>query len=375
MSVAAVVRKEFHQIGRDRRTLGVLVFLPLFLLLMFGYAVSLDVRNASLAIVDLDHSADSRAIVAAFAASPEYFDIRYRPHSPTDLRDLFMHGEILGAVVIPQGFSRDFGRGERPGVQLLVDGTNGTTASALQGYMQAVVTGTVADRVAAGGRAPAGAVAPVEERPRVWFNPELESNRYLIPGLVAFILVITAVISTALSLVREKELGTLEQISASPMRPVALIIGKTIPYIVISVVIAAGIFLAGWLMFGVGVAGSVLWLATGTVLFLFASLGLGILISSIADTQQVAFMISILVTFLPAFILSGFIFPIRNMPLVIQAVTYIVPARYYIAALRAIMLKGAGVGVFWPDLVFLMAFSVVTVTAGVVRLRTRSVLA
>ena len=376
MSVAAVVRKEFHQIGRDRRTLGVLVFLPLFLLLMFGYAVSLDVRNASLAIVDLDHSADSRAIVAAFAASPEYFDIRYRPQSPTELRDLFMHGEILGAVVIPQGFSRDFGRGERPVVQLLVDGTNGTTASALQGYMQAVVTGTAADRMAAGGgRAQAVAVAPVEERPRVWFNPELESNRYLIPGLVAFILVITAVISTALSLVREKELGTLEQISASPMRPVALIIGKTIPYIVISVVIAAGIFLAGWLMFGVGVAGSVLWLATVTVLFLFASLGLGILISSIADTQQVAFMISILVTFLPAFILSGFIFPIRNMPPVIQAVTYIVPARYYIAALRAIMLKGAGVGVFWPDLAFLVAFSVVTVTAGVVRLRTRSVLA
>jgi ABC-2 type transport system permease protein len=158
------------------------------------------------------------------------------------------------------------------------------------------------------------------------------------------------------------------------MRPVTLIIGKTIPYVVISVVIAAGIFLAGWLIFGVGVAGSVLWLATATVLFLFASLGLGILISSIADTQQVAFMISILVTFLPAFILSGFIFPIRNMPAVIQAVTYIVPARYYIAALRAIMLKGAGVGVFWPDLVFLVAFSVVTVTAGVVRLGTRSVL-
>lgn len=388
MSVPAVVRKEFHQIVRDRRTLGVLVFLPLFLLLMFGYAVSLDVRNASLAIVDLDHSTESRAIVAAFAASPQYFDIRYRPQSPTDLRDLFMHGEILGAVVIPRGFSRDLGRGDRPAVQLLVDGTNGTTASALQGYMQAVVIETVADRVAGGGAAfggftslvgatdgTVGGVAPVEERPRVWFNPELESNRYLIPGLVAFILVITAVISTALSLVREKELGTLEQIAASPMRPVTLIIGKTIPYVVISVVIAAGIFLAGWLIFGVGVAGSVLWLATATVLFLFASLGLGILISSIADTQQVAFMISILVTFLPAFILSGFIFPIRNMPAVIQAVTYIVPARYYIAALRAIMLKGAGVGVFWPDLVFLVAFSVVTVTAGVVRLGTRSVLA
>jgi ABC-2 type transport system permease protein len=192
---------------------------------------------------------------------------------------------------------------------------------------------------------------------------------------VAFILVVTAVISTALSVVREKELGTLEQIAASPLRPVDLILGKTLPYMAISAVIATLVFVASYVFFGIGVRGSILWLTGATLLFLFACLGLGIFISSIADTQQVAFLIAVLTTFLPSFILSGFVFPIENMPEIIRVFTYLVPARYYLSALRTIMLKGAGMGVFLPDLLFLAAFAGLTIGAGVFRLRTRSVLA
>jgi ABC-2 type transport system permease protein len=366
MRLRAVVTKEFRQILRDRRTLGLVIFLPLFLLIMFGYAVSLDVRNASLGIVDLDRTSVSRRVISAFVHNPRYFDVREYPDSAAQLYDRILRGELQGGMVIPRGFYRDILAARQPSVQILVDGTHGTIASALQGYMVSVIRS-----VTVPGNYGDGEEGGIDLRQRVWFNPELESNRYLIPGLVAFILVITAVISTALSIVREKELGTMEQLKASPIRPVELILGKTIPYTVISVVISVAIFAAGYLLFGVGVAGSVVALAGATVLFLVASLGMGIFISSIADTQQVAFLISILVTFLPAFILSGFIFPIENMPLPIQAVTYLIPARYYIAALRTIMLAGGGIEAYGRDLLFLGGFGVVMIAAGVVRLRRR----
>jgi len=389
MRLLAVVSKEFRQILRDRRTLGLVIFLPLFLLIMFGYAVSLDVRNASLGIVDLDRTSASRRVIAAFVHNPRYFDVQEYPDSAAQLHDRILRGELQGGVVIPRGFYRELLAGRSPSVQILVDGTHGTIASALQGYMVSVISsvtvpgdGPVARTGgsivgAVGGSTPgtpagAGVGADgIDLRLRVWFNPELESNRYLIPGLVAFILVITAVISTALSIVREKELGTMEQLKASPIRPVELILGKTIPYTAISILISAAIFLAGYLLFGVGVAGSIIGLAGSTMLFLVASLGMGIFISSIADTQQVAFLIAILVTFLPAFILSGFVFPIENMPLPIQMVTYLVPARYYIAALRTIMLAGGGIGDYFRELLFLAGFGIVMITAGVLRLRRR----
>lgn len=372
--IGAVVRKELRQIIRDRRTLGVLLFVPLFLLIMFGYAISLDVTDAPIAVVDRDKSRQSRELVRGFSHS-EQFDLAYFLDDSADLDRLILNERVKGALVIPRGFSSALLRGDSTAVQILIDGTNGTTGSALLGYMQGVIFDYAGGVQKARLGIETAELLPIDYRPRVWFNPELESNQYLIPGLVSFILVVTAVISTALSVVREKELGTLDQIAASPLRPVDLILGKTLPYMAISAVIAASIFLASYLFFDVGVAGSLLWLSVVTLLFLFACLGLGIFISSIAETQQVAFLIAILTTFLPSFILSGFVFPIENMPTPIQAVTYLVPARYYLSALRAIMLKGAGVAVFRQEIVFLALFATVTVGAGVFRLRTRSLLA
>ncbi len=372
--IKAMIKKELRQILRDTRTLGVLLFIPLFLLVMFGYAISLDVKNADIAIVDLDKSRHSRELVRSFSHS-EYFDLAVFTDDRGDIDNLILSERVTAAIVIPRDFQKMLLRGENTEVQLLIDGTNGTTGSALLGYMQAVVIDYASQLQEEQLGMETEEVLPIDYRPRVWFNPELESNLFLIPGLVAFILVVTAVISTTLSVVREKELGTLEMIAASPLRPVDLIIGKTLPYMLISVVIAASVFLASYLFLGVGVEGSLLWLGALTLLFLFACLGLGIFISSIAETQQVAFLIATLSTFLTSFILSGFVFPIENMPVVIQAFTYLVPARYYLSALRVIMLKGAGIAVFWPDALFLFIFSLLTIGAGVFRLRTRSVLA
>lgn len=365
----AVIKKEMRQIVRDPRTLAVLIALPLFLLVMFGYAISLDVRNAPVGVLDHDRSPESRALIAELQHN-EYTSLAVMLTAESEVEPLMQQEAIRAALVIPADFSRSLLSGRRTGVQLLIDGTNGTTASALLGYLEAIVRGYGSSFAGnEGGRSAAAAAAPrIDFRPRVWFNPELESNRFLVPGLVAFLLVVTAVISTALSIVKEKEQGTMEQIIASPLRRLDLIIGKSVPYLAISLLVAGFVFVSSYFLFGVGIAGSVLWLAAVTLLFLFACLSFGIFISSIAESQQVAFIIAVLATLLPSFLLSGFVFPIENMPLPIQAVTYIVPARYYLSALRAIMLKGAGLSLFWPDALLLLLFTAAVLTAGSVRL-------
>ncbi len=365
MKLTTVIVKEFRQILRDARTLGVLLVIPLFLLLLFGYAITLDVRNAAIVVVDHDRTVESRRIVRALEHSG-YFEVSagFIASAARGVDD-----ERFDAVlVVPDGLSRSLLRGESGRVQLLVDGSNGTIASALLGYVQQI-TREVAVEVQSTGRAGAAAV---RFEPRVWFNPELDSTQFLVPGLVSFILIMTAVISTALAVVREKELGTLEQIAVSPIGSVTLIAGKAIPYTVVSAIIAASVFTGAATVFSVRSAGGYWWVAVSTLLFLLACIGFGIMISSIADTQQVAFLLAVMITFLPAFILSGFIFPIDNMPAPIRVATYAVPARYYLSALRAIMLRGAGVRYFWDELLLLAAFALVTFAVGIRRLRVRS---
>ncbi|MFW5843219.1 MAG: ABC transporter permease [Spirochaetota bacterium] len=358
----AMFRKEMRQIFRDKRTLGVLLVLPAFLLVMFGYAISLDVENASIAVVDYDHSPESRKIVEVLSRS-RYVDVRFRPASPNSLNRLYREGKAQAAVVIPRGYGEALAEGSAASVQILIDGSDGTTGNTVLGYLRSIIA-EVPSKMDGD-----GTVRRIDFRPRVWFNPELESNQFLIPGLVAFILIVTAVISTALSVVREKEHGSMEQLAVSPLSPSELILGKTLPYLVVSFVIAVSIFVSSYLFFDIVIAGSYLLLLGVTLLFLFACLGFGVFISTLAETQQVAFLIAILSTFLPSFILSGFVFPIRNMPVAIQAVTYLVPARHYLSALRAIVLKGAGLEVIWRDIVLLLLFSLVMVGAGSYRIR------
>jgi len=356
--VGPVMRKEFRQIRRDSRSLVFMILLPAFLLIMFGFALNFDVKHIPLAVVDQDGSRLSRALVEKFATT-EYFDIRATLDRTGDIDGLMAREKIRAALVIPTTYSRDLLAGRSPSVQFLVDGANamsGTTAagyaaSILQSHSQKVTLNALAKHGLG------GMTRPLRTEVRIWYNPELRSARFLVPGLMAFILMVTLTTSTAFSIVREKERGTMEQIAVSPLRPAALIIGKLIPYIILSLASAHIVLGLGWILFGVAVKGSYFLLLLTIILFLVSGLGQGILISSITRTQQVAFLLSVLTTILPTFILSGFVFPVRNMPPFIQAITYLIPAKYFLVSLRAIILKGVGLAAFWDQVLLLAGFA------------------
>ena len=365
-----ILKKEFRQIARDRRSLALLSFQPLFLLVMFGYAISLDVRHIALAVYDGEKSTQSRSLVREFGHS-EYFDLKFDLASTREIDELMSRERIQAALVIPADFSRRLLKDNACTVQIIIDGSNATSASTALGYIEAVVQDYSA-RITSRALLRLGNQPfqqPVDYRPRVWYNPELRSSVFLVPGLIGFIMIVTAVISTSLSIVREKEHGTMEQILVSPIRPFELIIGKTIPYVLIALGINLAVLVASYLLFGVTVQGSYLLLLMVVLLFLVSSLGLGILISTLATTQHMAFTLSTLLTILPAFILSGFVFPIRNMPPVIRLLTYLFPGRFFLAALRSIIIKGAGLSAFWQQLVGLAIFAAVTLGLSTVRLR------
>jgi ABC-2 type transport system permease protein len=362
----AVGRKEFRQIVRDRRTLMILLFIPVFFLLLYGYALNFDITHVALSVEDRDGSAESRSLVSAFVNSG-YFDLVATVHSAEALDRLMDQNRVRAALVIPEGLGRALRTNDRPTVQVIVNGDNATAGAIIMGYALAIVRSTSAGlQVAMGGTpAPTGLVWA---EPRIWYNPELRSSLFLVPGLIAFIAMITAAISTAMSVVGEKERGTWEQVRMAPISTVSYAIGKTIPYLAISLFTAVAIILAAMALFGLPMRGSWLTLLLATLLFAVGALGTGLLISTIAESQLVAFQVVLLIAFLPTFILSGFIFPISSMPRPIQLVTYIVPARYFLVALRGIVLKGVGIAVIWRELAAMVIYLVAMLGVASVRL-------
>ncbi len=368
--IATIMVKELRQISRDPATLGMLLVVPLFLLLMFGFAISLDVKHIQLAVLDRDMTPTSRDFLQSFLHS-EFFDLTRVMDRESEIDRILDRGTALVALVIPRGFGRAVANGRRVEVQAIVDGSNGTTAATAIGYVQALAA-DYSQRAFVRSLQRAGVTGmrtTIDFRPRVLFNPELRSANFLVPGLIVLILMMSAVLSTTLSIVREKERGTMEQIAVSPVQPLELIVGKTVPYLLIGLVAAATILAASYFLFGVTVTGSWLDLSVVTLIFLFGCLSFGVLLSTLSDSQQVAFLLSSLLTLLPTFILSGFVFPFRNMPAVIQAVSYLLPGRYYLAALRAIMVKGVGFWAFGDQVLALVLFALVTGALAVVRLR------
>ena len=362
----AVGRKELHQIVRDRRTLAILLVAPVMFLLLYGYALNFDIRNITLGVEDRDQTPESRALIAAFVNSG-YFDLTASVHSGADLVRLMDRNEIRAALIIPERTGRVLGSGGLAPVQILINGDNANTASAVMGYALNIVRGVSASLAGQQGRSVAAPLVTAE--PRIWYNPELKSASFLIPGIIVQILLLMTVISTSLSVVREKERGTMEQLVVSPLHPLQVIVGKSVPYIALSFIGATVVVLSGWLLFGVPVKGSWLWLFLATTAFLAGGLGMGLLISTIANTQRMAYQFSGLLTMLPSFLLSGWIFPLRNMPIPVQVVSYIIPARYFLPILRAIIVKGVGIETFWPQMVFLVGFAVVVVGLSTARLR------
>ena len=361
--VLAVARKELRQIRRDRRTLMILLFVPALFLLLYGYALNFDIRHVGLAVDDRDRSSRSRALISAFINSG-YFDLAADITSASELNRVFDRNQARAALIIPAGYGRDVENHEPTDVQVIIDGDNSNTATTVVGYAQAIVA-----EVAAAESAPVTLLPPVQLEPRVWYNPQLRSTLFLVPGLIAYIAMITAVISTALSIVQEKERGTMEQVRMAPVSPAVYVLGKTVPYLVLSFVSALLIVLVAMLLFDLPMRGSWALLCLAIALFLVGAQAQGLVISSVAQNQQVAFQLALLSSFLPTFILSGFIFPITSMPTPIQVITHVVPARYFILALRAILLKGAALSSFWEALAALGLFAVIMLGLASVRLR------
>jgi ABC-2 type transport system permease protein len=354
----AVGRKEFRQIARDRRSLMVLLFVPAFFLLLYGYALNFDVQNIQLAVHDSDRSRASRELVNAFVESG-YFRLTADVSSSREYEALIERGEVRAVLVIPSGLQRDLFTGRRVPVQVIINGDNSNTATTVMGYALSVLQ-TASAKYQAQISTRSSPLVTVESR--VWYNPQLRSALFLIPGLIAYIGMISSVVSTSLSVVREKERGTMEQVRMAPLGTGAFIFGKTLPYFVISLATSVFIVLASMALFGLPMNGSWGLLILALSLYLAGALGLGLMISTIAESQQVAFQLAVLASFLPTMMLSGFVFPIASMPAPIQAITFVVPARYFIVALRSIVLKGAELSAFWTELAALAVYAALMLT-------------
>jgi ABC-2 type transport system permease protein len=357
----AIVKKEVRQLKRDTRLLAVIFSFPVLLLIMFGYAVNFDVKNIKVAIYDQDKSILSRDFINSLKSS-DYFNIVDYLNSEEKINILLDQKTALCVVVIPNDFSKKINTKQNTSIQYLIDGVDANTASIVQNYMFAA-TAQFNQKINSEILARNGMkeFTPLSLETQFWFNPDLKTTRFLIPGLIAMILIVTAVITVALSFVREKEKGTMEQLNVSSLRTIELILGKTFPFVIIALVNAGMILLAGYLIFGVVVKGSYLLLLLTTLIFLTASTSLGIFISVLSDSQQVAFTAATFVSLLPSLILSGFVFPIDSMPWIIQIITNITPAKFFIEILRAIILRGVGISAFWDQIIYLLIFITVLI--------------
>jgi ABC-2 type transport system permease protein len=359
----AVYHKELRQIARDRRTLFILIFLPAFLLTLYGYALNFDIRHIGLAVEDRDASSESRALVSAFINS-SYFDFVAAVHSPAEAERLLEVNRARAVLVIPEGFSRDIAAGVPGTVQVIINGDNANTATTVMGYAANILR-TVGAQLTPEGMA---VQPPLGVEPRIWYNPELRSSLFLVPGLIGFIVMITAVASTAISVVREKEAGTMEQVRMAPLGTVAFIAGKALPYLLIALASAALIIFAAMLLFGLPMRGNWIALLAAVTLFLIGALGTGLLISTVADSQQIAFQMALLISVLPTLMLSGFIFPIASMPAALQVITYAVPSRYLLVAVRGIVLKGAPITHLVPQFAAMAIYGAIVLGLASLRL-------
>ena len=362
LRIWAVARKEFLHILRDARSLAMAIAIPMLLLVLFGYALTLDVDEVPVAVWDQSESPASRELLAAFSGS-RYFSFREHVRNYRELGDAIDSRRAMVGLVIPADFSRRIEARRSASVQMIVDGSDANTATLAIGYAEAVVEGysqsvAVSQMERVRGRRP---VPPLEVRSRVWFNAELEGRNYIIPGLIAVIMMVIAATLTSGTIAREWERNTMEQIISTPLQGRELILGKLLPYFALGLFDVLLAFLMGKYLFAVPFRGSVALLFLCAAFFLVGALALGILISIVARTQLLANQLAMLATFLPAFLLSGFLFAIRNMPDVLQWVTYLVPARYFITLLRGVYLKGIGLEILAAETLLLMLFGTLLV--------------
>jgi len=360
--IRAIMRREFTDILRDRRSLMLTLLYPISMLIMYGYGIRYDVDNVPLTILDRDETPESRQLANELIHSGYFRLVRWARDDREVDRDL-RRDRSRAAVIIPEDFAESIHRGQPAVVQALIDGSDSNSATIAQGYVLAMVA-----RYSAALSGP-GLAAPIEVRSRVWYNPELKSVNFIVPGVIAVIMMIVGAILTALSIVKEKERGTMEQILVSPIRPTEMIVGKLVPYVLIALVDLAIIMTAGYLVFGVPIKGSLLQLAVLAILYLTCSLGLGVFVSTLADNMQTAMIAAVFISLFPSILLSGFVFPLENMPIALRLLSYFFPGRYFVTAIRGVYLKGVGLSVLWPEAVLLVVFAVGIVSLSASRFR------
>ena len=361
------LRKEFAQLRRDKKMLPIVFIAPIMQLLLLGYAANLDVDMIPMAVVDHDKSVESRRLVDKFVQSGYFFAAER--FETTQLIDRYINeGRVVAALVIPPNFQAELTRGNEVPLQFITDGADANTATIALNYADIIVSKFSAEiQLAAGQSAPGG--IPIEVEPRVWYNPELKSRNFMVPGILALLLMVITMLLTSLAVVKEKEQGTLEHLNVTPIKPIQLIVGKLVPFSLIGMVDVFLVLGAARLLFGLVPAGSVLLLVVLSAFFLLSTLGLGLLVSTLSGTQQQAMMSALFFVMLPMIFLSGFAFPIENMPRVIQYVTYALPLRYYFVIIRGIFLKGAGLSTLWDESLLLLAFGIIVLGISIARFR------
>lgn len=368
--VLAIARKEMIHVLRDPRSLAVALALPVLMLFLFGYALTLDVDNVPLIIWDQSNTPASRELVSGFTGS-RYFSLKGYASSYRDIEHAIDSSQALIAVVIPRNFAQQLQAGRNVDVQVIADGSDANTATIALGYAEAVTA--VYSRAhlvrtfrRLGSEPPR---QPLEQRPRMWFNSDIESRNYIIPALIPVIMMVIAALLTSLTVAREWERGTMEQLISTPVRGPELVFGKLIPYFVICMIDVLLAVVMAEFLFHVPFRGSLLFLAVVTTVFMIGTLSIGMVISIIAKSQLLASQMAMIITFVPGLLLSGFMTPVANMPDAIQVITRIIPARYFVTMIRGIYLKGVGPQILWVEGIFLLFFSVIMVTLAIAKFK------
>ena len=366
-TIRQIIRKEFIQVFRDKRMIAPLFLAPVIQLILFGYAATTDVKNVKLGVVDYDRSQESRAFVTTFTRSG-YFELKAALDSTSEVDGVIQSGAVQAGIVIPEGFAKKLQAGTTSPVQVIIDGTDANSATIIISYID-LVSARYSESVIIQALAGKGAAMPRLE-PRIWFNPELKSSFWMVPGVICLILLISTLLLTSMAITREREMGTLEQLIVSPIKPRELIIGKTVPFALIGFFDILLILTAGKIIFDVPIRGSIPFLLGSSFLFILTTLGAGLFISTVSRTQGQAMMTAMFFA-MPAMLLAGIFSPIESMPKIIQYVTYLNPLRHFGKIVREILLKGNGPEILWPELLILLVIGLATFVLSSLRFRKR----
>ncbi len=355
------IKKEFYQLKRDKKMFVMILLAPIIELALLGYAANMDVEKIHTVLFDKSHSNISKEFVNKLRASG-YFSFDFQVDNYKALQKKIDNGDAILGLVIPSDFQRKISRGENVNVQAIFDASDGNTANISAGYLQIAVARFQTDLLTRSARRSGLTIklpAQIEERTRIWFNPELETRVFMVPGIMSLLLMIFTITLTALAIVKEKEVGTLEQIIVTPIKPYQMILGKFIPFVLIGLVVISLVLISMEILFGILIKGSLVFLFLSSLVFVLSTLGLGLFISTLTKTQQQAMMIAMFGVMMPMIYLSGFAFPIENMPTVIQYLSYVIPLRYFIVIIRGVILKGLGFAELWRQFLILILFGVV----------------